>query len=48
MKQNKLYVAPQMDVIKIESQGVLCSSGSVETSDFNGTGMNFTRRNGEW
>ena len=50
MKQNKLYVAPPVDVIKIEPQGILCTSGGVGPSDFsfNGTGMNFTREYGEW
>ena len=50
MKQNKLYVAPQVDVIKIEPQGILCTSGGVEPSNFNftGTGMTFTGDGGNW
>ena len=48
MKQNKLYVAPQVDVIMIEPQGILCTSGGVEPSDFMGTGMSFGDEVGHW
>lgn len=47
MKQTNLYVAPKMEVIEMDPQGVLCSSVPPET-EFLGTGMNFTRVNGEW
>ena len=48
MKQNKLYVAPQVDVIKIEPQGILCASGVIEPAEFMGTGMEFGTKNGSW
>ena len=47
MKQNKMYVAPQVDVIKIEPQGILCASVA-EPTDFMGTGMNFGTKTGSW
>ena len=49
MKQNKLYVTPKVEVIEIEPQGILCTSGvAPEETSFTGTGMNFTRDNGNW
>ena len=48
MKQNKMYVAPQVDVIKVEPQGILCSSGGVEPTDFTGSVMSFETHNGQW
>lgn len=48
MKQNKLYVAPKMEVIEVEPQGILCTSGGVEPSDFMGTGMSFGDEVGQW
>jgi hypothetical protein len=48
MKQNKLYVAPKVDVIEIEPQGILCTSGGVEPSNFMGTGMSFGESAGQW
>jgi hypothetical protein len=48
MKQNKLYVAPKMEVIEVEPQGILCTSCGVEPSDFMGTGMSFTEHSGNW
>jgi hypothetical protein len=45
MKQNKqMYEAPKVELIEMQTQGVLCSSAPVpETARFNGTGLNFTR-----
>lgn len=49
MKQNKLYVAPKVDVIMIEPQGILCASvPAPEPMDFMGTGMNFGLKTGQW
>lgn len=49
MKQNKLYVAPKMEVIEIEPQGILCASGDVaEPTDFNGKVMEFGTKTGLW
>ena len=48
MKQNKLYVAPKMEVIEIEPQGILCASGGVEPTDFTGSVMSFETHNGQW
>lgn len=49
MKQNKLYVAPKVDVIMIEPQGILCASApGLEPMDFMGTGMNFETKSGSW
>jgi hypothetical protein len=40
MKQNKqMYVAPKVELIAMELQGVLCSSVP-ESAGFNGTGLN--------
>jgi hypothetical protein len=47
MKQTKMYEAPKMEIIELGTQGVLCASVA-EPINFNGTGMNFTRGNGEW
>jgi hypothetical protein len=51
MKQNKqMYEAPKVELIEMETQGVLCSSGPEvppETA-FNGNVMNFNRKNGSW
>jgi hypothetical protein len=47
MKQNKMYVAPKVDVIKIEPQGILCASVA-EPMDFMGTGMTFGTNEGHW
>ena len=46
MKQNKLYVAPKVDVFRIEPQGILCASVETEPMDFMGTGMNFGTKAG--
>ena len=48
MKQNKLYVAPKMEVIEVEPQGILCTSGGVEPSNFIGSVMSFETHQGEW
>ena len=50
MKQNKqMYEAPKVELIEMQTQGVLCSSAPVpETAGFNGTGLNFTREQGTW
>jgi hypothetical protein len=48
MKQNKLYVAPKVDVIMIEPQGILCASAVTEPMDFMGTGMEFGTKSGSW
>ena len=47
MKQSRLYETPKMEVIEMEPQSVLCSSVPPET-EFQGTGMDFTRANGDW
>lgn len=47
MKQNKMYVAPKVDVIRIEPQGMLCAS-VVESTEFMGTGMTFEENYGAW
>ena len=46
MKQTKMYEAPKMEIIEMGMLSVLCAS--VEPIEFNGTGMNFTRGNGQW
>ena len=50
MKQSKLYVTPQIEVIKIELQGILCASAAPqpEPTSFTGTGMTFTSNDGNW
>ena len=48
MKQNKLYVAPKMEVIEVEPQGILCTSGGVDPTDFNGKVMEFGTTTGVW
>lgn len=52
MKQSKLYVTPQIEVIKIEPQGILCASAAPqpepEPTSFTGTGMTFTTDGGNW
>jgi len=48
MKQNKLYVAPKMEVIEVKPQGILCASGGVEPTDFNGKVMEFGTNTGMW
>ena len=48
MKQNKqLYVAPKVELIEMEMQGVLCSSAP-ENANFTGTVLEFDRNNGAW
>ena len=50
MKQSKLYVTPQIEVIKIEPQGILCASAGPlpASTSFTGTGMTFTEDGGNW
>ena len=36
-KTTKCYEAPQVEVIEIESQGLLCASGGVSTNAGGGT-----------
>ena len=50
MKQSKLYVTPQIEVIKIEHQGVLCASAGPqpEQTSFTSTGLRFTSEGGNW
>ena len=48
MKQNKLYVAPKMEVIEVEPQGILCTSGGFEPTGFNGRVMEFGSNDGSW
>ena len=36
-KTTKCYEAPQMEVIEIEPQGILCASGGVATNAGGGT-----------
>lgn len=46
MKQNKqMYVAPKVELIAMELQGVLCASGPYE---FTGAVMNFENNEGAW
>ena len=43
MKQNKqMYEAPKVELIEMETQGVLCSSAS-GPDQFNGTGLQFRK-----
>lgn len=45
MKQNKqLYVAPKVELIEMQAQGVLCSS----VTQFDGKGFEFDTNNGAW
>ncbi len=47
MKQNKqMYEAPKVELIEMETQGVLCAS--TPQTDFNGTVMEFDRAQGAW
>jgi hypothetical protein len=49
MKQNKMYVTPKVEVIEMELQGFLCTSGViVEPTDFNGKVMEFGTNTGSW
>ena len=49
MKQNKMYVTPKVEVIELELQGFLCTSGViVEPTDFNGKVMEFSTSTGIW
>ncbi len=48
MKQNKLYVAPKMEVIEVEPQGILCTSGGFEPTGFNGRVMELSTTTGVW
>ena len=49
MKQSKKYETPKMEVIELGTFSVLCASGTqVDAAEFSGTGMNFTRGNGQW
>jgi hypothetical protein len=48
MKQNKMYVTPKVEVIEVEPQGILCTSGGVEPTGFNGRVMEFTTTTGVW
>ena len=45
MKQNKqMYVAPKVELIEMQAQGVLCSSAT--ETQFNGTGLQFQEEYG--
>ena len=48
MKQHKMYVAPQVDVIEVEPQGILCTSGGVEPTGFSGRVMEFGQSHVDW
>ena len=49
MKQNKMYVTPKVEVIEVELQGFLCTSGVItEPQDFNGKVMEFSTSTGIW
>lgn len=49
MKQNKqMYEAPKVELIEMETQGVLCGSGGPETRDMTGTGFVLDHGNGSW
>lgn len=45
-KTLKMYVAPKAELIKMELQSVLCSS--VQTTNFDGTGLQLTNKSGSW
>ena len=50
-KTEKRYDAPQVEVIEIDYQGILCSSGggAPATSNFTGNGgVQFGTDNGSW
>jgi hypothetical protein len=47
MKQNKqMYEAPKVELIEMQTQGVLCSSA--EQTEFRGTGLQFSEGYGAW
>ena len=48
MKQNKqMYEAPKVELIEMETQGVLCSSAPTPLPEsFNGTGFKFGTKDG--
>ena len=48
MEQNKRYEAPKMEVVELDTFRVVCASDGSDSQDFNGTGMDFTRGNGQW
>ena len=51
IKSIKSYEAPKVEVIAVESLGVLCASGGTEMSTFNGNngGISFgTNNTGSW
>lgn len=45
-KALRMYVAPKVELIKMELQSVLCAS--VETTNFNGTGIQLRNKAGDW
>ena len=47
MKQNKMYVTPKVEVIEVEPQGILCTSGG-DPTDFSGRVMDFSTSTGIW
>jgi hypothetical protein len=47
MKQNKWYVAPKVEVIEIEPQGILCTSAPAP-EEFTGTGFKLDVDGGTW
>ena len=48
MKQTKMYEAPKMEVIEVEPQGILCTSGGFEPTGFNGRVMELSTTTGVW
>ena len=52
LKTRRTYEAPQAEVIEIESQGVLCASGtpspSTSTNPVGNGGIHFGTSNGQW
>ena len=48
MKQNKMYVTPKVEVIEVEPQGILCTSGGADPTNFDGRVMDFGTNTGIW
>ena len=45
---NKHYEAPKAEAIAMETQGVLCASGSGAAAGHTGNGFQFGTQNGTW
>lgn len=45
---SKRYAAPKVELIAIESQGVLCASGGDTSTGPTGNGLQFNTTSGTW